>query len=264
MYRSACRNIQHTLSSSNHRSLQKAGVIGSRHSAPTFAIGPLASMGSLLSLFQLTAKVDNRLMVEVVNTTSISAHVWINGGGPLVAALPPGERTTIAVPSHIKAGLKRAKWQATASTYNSISIARGTVSFDPSGGPPSITITTCGVPLRTLIYLVGVQRVWRARTAAAVAQRKRLVAQRKRSAAVNLQRAARGFLARCRVQCFICLDEMPPAAMVRTSRSCRDHRHRVCGPCAAMYVDHEVGEARFYIPCPGAGERAPGHGSHAS
>lgn len=99
--------------------------------------------------------------------------------------------------------------------------------------------------VRARIAIIGVQRRWRHKQAnRAVAK-----ATARRNAAIRLQAAARGRIARHPAQCLICLDCFPFAAMISTVASARCHR--VCRRCAQSYVNSSIEEGKLFIRCPG-------------
>lgn len=204
-------------------------------------------MGVILSAFGLVPReppheVDS---ITFVNGTSVAADVWINGGGPVARELPAGATVRLKMPDHlVKRGdkLYPVRWSATASKYG-VHIQSGTcegqepVAFGEALG-------TSKMSWRALMRIIDAQRAWRVRA-------KEILRVRKHHAARAIQRIIRGRLARVKITCVICLDEMPAIIMKRTAQSCRLRQHRVCSECATAYVKHEVSEGRLHIRCPG-------------
>ena len=213
-------------------------------------------MGGLLSCARPR---NDKRVAECVNKTNLGVSIWINSGGPF-AVIPPNGKASL----NLKHVCGEMRWHATTSCESRLArVLPGVVAsckwraYTVSSGTlnvgDSFVVTDPKEPvegtlnLEALMMVTDLQILWRSKQT----RRKEERARKRATAAVVLQRFARGRLARKLTTCFVCLAEIPFAAKVSTvpSHKC----HRTCRACAKQYVDSAIADGKLYVRCPGEG-----------
>lgn len=201
----------------------------------------------------------------IANHSQLSLHLWVNGGGPVVR-LKPTETITASLPAHLRhtnrqwtatldlpgsglAGLTVCTWSQNSlqlkvplGAQESVDSQLARVSGDFFGGYP-LTVRTFDIIVRKQREVKKSMREW--------LLRKQAVWRKTRVRAAKLvQQATRTWLARHRLECPVCLDDLP---WFDTKKMCQKGRHRLCGTCATRYLDLALGEGKLYVRCPGIG-----------
>lgn len=204
-------------------------------------------MGCMISSTARPAQDASFGRTQIKNETKLHIDVWVNGGGP-VARVAPGACAHLNL-QHVDPKTTRGgcKWSATTSIFRH---GQWTAFQISSGSLPTARVSSTVCVDRThnleaLMAVVTLQQRVRARSRA----REQAKAKIRSGAVCRIQSLTRGNIARKPSRCFICMDEMPFAAMTSTVPAAKCHR--TCRSCASQWADNAIDEGKLYIRCPG-------------